>query len=134
MFELVKGGVQRPLADLEDVGGSGAEALRDGEAMEGLERDETENQAVEGALDEIGWLAHVCFGNRDNATSAPTMQERRYLASVGFSMRAMTTTSTGPRPASSFSPSCSCTAVKMVGARGPVEVVVIDPLEKPTPD
>src|SRR3954462_8664924 len=30
----------------------------------------------------------------------------------------MTMTSTGPRPASSFSPSCSFTAVKMFGASG----------------
>ena len=30
----------------------------------------------------------------------------------------MTTTSTGPRPASSFSPSCSCSAVKIFGTSG----------------
>ena len=58
LLQLVQGGVERPLAHLQDVIRHLGNALRDSPAMRRLKRNDLQNQEVERALHEIGWFAH----------------------------------------------------------------------------
>ena len=59
LFEAVEGGIERALLDLEHFIGNLLNALGDGPAVLGLERDGFEDQEVEHALDEIVGFAHT---------------------------------------------------------------------------
>src|SRR5271165_1241833 len=58
LFELVQSWIQRALAYLENVAGHLPDALRNRPSVHRLKRDCFQNQQVECALHEIGWLAH----------------------------------------------------------------------------
>ena len=58
LFELVERGVERALADLQDVARHLPDALRDRPAVHRLERDDLQDQQVQRALHEIGRFAH----------------------------------------------------------------------------
>jgi pimeloyl-ACP methyl ester carboxylesterase len=58
-LELVQRGVQRTVADLQDLAGDLLQALADGPAVERLEGENLQDQEVEGALHEIRGAAHL---------------------------------------------------------------------------
>src|SRR6266536_5064771 len=58
LFQLVQGRVEGAVADLQRFGGHLFQALADGPAVHRLEGEHLQQQEVEGALDEIGRLAH----------------------------------------------------------------------------
>src|SRR6185436_18027793 len=82
LFELVQRRVERAVAHLQHVAGDLLEALADRPGVERLEREDLEDQEVEGALDEIGWFAHK-LGYREEST--PTTlgnQGERYFRTI----------------------------------------------------
>src|ERR1700730_16971933 len=58
LFQLVQRGIERAIADLEDVTGHLLEALADRPAVKRLEREDFQNQEVQGALHQVRRLAH----------------------------------------------------------------------------
>src|ERR1700674_4400481 len=58
LLELVQGGIERAVADLENVAGDLLEADADGEAVERLESENFEEKKIESALDEVGGFGH----------------------------------------------------------------------------
>ena len=56
LFEFVKRWIERALADLQNFAGHLVDALRDGPTMHGLERDDFQDEQIQGALDEIRGL------------------------------------------------------------------------------
>ena len=58
LFELVQGGVEGAVADLQDVAGDLLQTLADGPAVHGLKGENLQEKKVECALDQIRWLAH----------------------------------------------------------------------------
>src|SRR5580704_1556553 len=58
LLKFVKRRVERAIANLQDVTGDQLQALADGKAVEGLKGQNFQKQKIQGALDEIGWLAH----------------------------------------------------------------------------
>jgi hypothetical protein len=58
VFQLVEGGVKRPVADLESLVGHLAEPLGDGPTGARLEIENLEDKEEEGSLDESGRAAH----------------------------------------------------------------------------
>ena len=66
LFEFVKGGIERAVADLENVAGDLLEALADGPAVERFEGEDFEEEKIECALEKVGRFAHGCsLGYRD---------------------------------------------------------------------
>src|SRR6185437_13129068 len=59
LLELVQRGIERAVADLEDVGRQLFELLPDRPAIHRLEGEHLEQKEVQGALDEVGRLAHL---------------------------------------------------------------------------
>src|SRR6202041_383331 len=59
LFELVQCGIERAVADLQNVAGDLLQAQADGEAVERLQREDFQQQQVESALHEIRGLAHA---------------------------------------------------------------------------
>ena len=59
LFELVQGGVQRAVADLQDVAGDLLEALGYGPGVQRLEGENLEKKEVQGALDQVCRFAHA---------------------------------------------------------------------------
>jgi hypothetical protein len=51
-------GIKRTLMDLQDFFRNLTNASRDAPAVHGLDRERPQNQEVEGALDQVGWLSH----------------------------------------------------------------------------
>jgi hypothetical protein len=51
--------IKRALMDLQHFVRNLTNALRDAPAVHGLERECPQNQEVEGALDQVGWLSHL---------------------------------------------------------------------------
>ena len=66
LFEFVKGGIKGAFADVEDVGGDGAEALAYGPAVEGFEGEDFEEEEVEGALKKVGGFTHIGYRDEDS--------------------------------------------------------------------
>src|SRR3954466_6988463 len=58
LLELVQGGVERPVADLEHLARDGLESLAHRPAVGGLEREHLEDQEVERALYQVSRFAH----------------------------------------------------------------------------
>jgi len=61
LLELEEGRVERPFAHLKDVARERPQAQADGPAVHRLERQDLQEQEVEGALDEVARLAHIGF-------------------------------------------------------------------------
>src|SRR5205814_414739 len=59
LLELVERGVEGAFADLKHLARDGLQATTDRPAVERLERENLENQQVEGALNEVAGLAHI---------------------------------------------------------------------------
>jgi len=53
LFEFVKRWIEVALADLQNFAGDLVNALRDGPSVHGLERDDFQDEQIQGALDEI---------------------------------------------------------------------------------
>ena len=64
LLELVQGGIEGSVADLEDVGGQLLQPQADGPAIHRLEYEHLENQKVQRSLHEIRWLAHEASPSR----------------------------------------------------------------------
>ena len=62
----MKGGIERSLADGEDVVGNLLDALSDGPAVLGLDRDGLQDEHVQRALQEIGGWRHGSPPTFDN--------------------------------------------------------------------
>jgi hypothetical protein len=58
LLEFVKSGIERTVADLEDVAGDLREALADGPAVERFEGEDFEDEEVESALEEVRRFGH----------------------------------------------------------------------------
>src|SRR5947209_2801144 len=58
LLQLVQRRIQRPVADLENVARDLFQALADRPPVQRFERDDFQDQQVQGALDEIGRFAH----------------------------------------------------------------------------
>src|SRR5689334_9357889 len=56
LLELMEGGIQRALADVQLIAGQETDLLRDGPAVHGLELDGAQDEKAEGALEEAGGL------------------------------------------------------------------------------
>ena len=59
LFEFVQARIERALANLEDLAGHLANALRDGPAVHGFEPNDFQDEEIEGTLKQVGWFAHV---------------------------------------------------------------------------
>src|SRR5262249_9811461 len=58
LFQLVQRGVERAVADLEDIARHLQEPLADRPSMQRLEREDLQQQEVERALNQVGRFAH----------------------------------------------------------------------------
>jgi hypothetical protein len=63
LLEFVKSGIERAVADLENVSGDLGEALADGPTVEGLESEDFEDEKIECALEKVGRFGHGCVGS-----------------------------------------------------------------------
>ena len=59
MFQLVQGGVEGSVTDLQHIRRPGTQPLRDGEPVHWLERDHAQDENVQRALNKICGSAHV---------------------------------------------------------------------------
>src|SRR5262249_3266722 len=75
LLELVEGGGEGALAHLKDVRRERAQAPADRPPVHGLESEDLQQEKVEGALDEVGRLAHIGF-----------REEIRKAAARGFTL------------------------------------------------
>jgi hypothetical protein len=75
IFEAVEGGIEGTLADGEDFTGEDLDALGDAPTVEGLAGDGFEDEKVESALEEVGWLGHEDTSNIDNIPRLSTMRQ-----------------------------------------------------------
>src|SRR5262245_30890665 len=73
LLELVEGGIEGAVADLEDVGRQLLEPQPEGPAIHRFEREHLENEEVQRALNEVVRLAHgaLSLGYRDEHTIRP---------------------------------------------------------------
>ena len=59
MLEAMERGIQRALLDAQQFVGNLLDSLRDGPAMHRLEGERSHDQQVEGALQDVGLVAHA---------------------------------------------------------------------------
>src|SRR5271154_1797168 len=76
LLELVQSGVERAIADLQDVAGDLFKAQADGPAVHGLQGENLQKQKIESALEQVRRFAHRCavaalLGYRGYDTQAP---------------------------------------------------------------
>jgi hypothetical protein len=58
LLEAMQRGIKRTLMDLQHFFRNLTNASRDAPSVHRLERERPQNQEVEGALDQVGWLSH----------------------------------------------------------------------------
>jgi len=82
LFEFVKSGIERAVADLENVSGDLPEALADGPAIERFEGEDFEDQEIECALKKVGRFGNGPLGYLGRIQRVPSVNKGKSSGST----------------------------------------------------
>ena len=71
LFKFVQSRVERTIAHLQNTIGDMAEPATNGEAVQRLDREDFQQQEIQGSLDQIGRFAHDYLGYRYESILSP---------------------------------------------------------------